>query len=373
MPLLDRYIARQYLTNVLALLAIILCFVVMIDVSLNLDRLARAAGELAERRGEPDPGALRRAWLTAWVSIDLWWPRLVQLFGYLLGMILVGAMGFTGAQLARHRELLAILSSGQSLYRVLRPILVVAAGFVALQAANRELLIPRVAPLLQRDHGDAGKPASSISSIPLASDGQSVRLRADRFDPAAGTLSGVYALLTDDQGRTRAVVRAESARWDPAAGAWILDDPDTTPRGPDAPSDIRTIETDLDPVRLRTRRDANYRQSLSFAQTGDLLAQRDALDRRTAEELARVRWGRFTIAATNILALLIATPFFLPRRPDELLGRAVRGAPLALLALVGGVLGSSAVVPGLPPQLSVVLPVAITAPIAIACLSTLRT
>jgi len=373
MPLLDRYIARQYLINVTALLAIILCFVLMIDVSLNLDRFIRAADKIAARQGELDPGPLRTAALTAWAAIDLWWPRLAQLFGNMLGMVLVGAMGFTGAQLARHRELLAILSSGQSLYRVLRPIVAVALVFVAIQTANRELLIPRVAPLLERGHGDAGETVSTISSIPLASDGANVRLRADRFDPEAGTLAGVFVLLTDEQGRTRATVRADTATWDPQTQRWLLDDPVTTPRAPDAPQDVRAIDTNLDPVRLRTRRDANYRQSLSFAQTGALLDQRTMLDERTADEVARVRWGRFTIPATNIIALLIATPFFLPRKPDELLSKAMRGTPITLIALVGGVVGSSAAVPGLPPQLSVFLPVAIAAPIAIACLSTLRT
>ena len=373
MHLLDRYIARQYLINVLALLAIIFSFVLMIDLSLNLDRFMRAGDKIAARQGVTDPGPLRTAALTAWAALDLWWPRLAQLFGYLLGMVLVGAMGFTGAQLARHRELLAILSSGQSLYRVLRPIIAVALVFVAIQSLNRELLIPRIAPMLERSHGDAGTLASSTTSIPLASDGANVRLRADGFDPDAGTLTGVFALITDDQGRTRAAVRADAATWDPQAGAWILDNPATTPRTPDAPQNVRALPTNLDPVRLRTRRDANYRQSLSFVQAGNLLKQRQMLDERTADEVARVRWGRFTVAATNIIALLVVAPFFLPRSPDDLLNRAMRGTPIALVVMVGGVIGSSAAVPGLPPHLSVFLPVAIAAPLAIACLSTLRT
>ena len=46
MSLLDRYIARQFLTNTLALFVILCAFVVVIDVIMNMDRFLRLAAIL---------------------------------------------------------------------------------------------------------------------------------------------------------------------------------------------------------------------------------------------------------------------------------------------------------------------------------------
>ena len=111
MPLLDRSIAREYLINALTLLVVLLSFIVAIDVSLNIGRFAKAAEEVASQGGEP-AGLIRRGLVTVWLIGDFWWPKLLQLYNYLLGIVLVGAMGFTCVQLVRHRETVAVLASG---------------------------------------------------------------------------------------------------------------------------------------------------------------------------------------------------------------------------------------------------------------------
>ncbi|MCB1282212.1 MAG: LptF/LptG family permease, partial [Salinibacterium sp.] len=158
MTLLDRYIARQYLFNTLLLLVILGGFVVTIDVSLNINRFGRQAAELAsQQHAGGDPSDLRVATLTVFLIADLWWPRLLQLFNFMLGLVLVGAMGFTCAQLVRHRELVAVLAGGQSLIRLSRPIFIVAIGLTLVQVVNQEVMLPRIAPLLTRDPGEAGR------------------------------------------------------------------------------------------------------------------------------------------------------------------------------------------------------------------------
>ena len=44
MKILDRYIARQYATNIVSLYVILFAFVVTIDVAMNLDSFWRVAG-----------------------------------------------------------------------------------------------------------------------------------------------------------------------------------------------------------------------------------------------------------------------------------------------------------------------------------------
>ena len=104
---LDRYIARRYLANCIALFVVLFAFVVGIDVFLNLRRFISAATAL-----DPDGSGLKIAAATGLAIIDLWGPRLLQLFNYLSGLVIVMAAGFTAASMVRKRELVAALASG---------------------------------------------------------------------------------------------------------------------------------------------------------------------------------------------------------------------------------------------------------------------
>ena len=93
MKTLDRYIAKLYLTNVIALLVILACFVVTIDFALNVDRFVGRAQEIAVEQGQ-EPSSLRTGVVTVLLVADLWWPRLLQLFSFVLGLILGGVAQF---------------------------------------------------------------------------------------------------------------------------------------------------------------------------------------------------------------------------------------------------------------------------------------
>ena len=71
MKILDRYVARQYLTNILSLYVILFAFVVTIDVAMNLDHFWRMAGEKQSPAGEM--GVVRQFVLFAFVPCAL--PR----------------------------------------------------------------------------------------------------------------------------------------------------------------------------------------------------------------------------------------------------------------------------------------------------------
>ena len=80
-------------------------------------------------------------------------------------------------------------------------------------------------------------------------------------------------------------------------------------------------------------------------------------------------WGGFALAAIVALAL----PFFLTREPQDALVQTLRCAPLAIAAVVGAVLGTSATVPGVPVQVSVFIPLMALIPAAIAMLGSVKT
>lgn len=371
MKLLDRYIARQYLINVIALLLIFASFVVTIDVSLNFDRFVAAADRyLKEEQG--DPGLVRRAVVTSLLIADLWWPRLLQLFNYTLGMVMVGAMGFTFAQLVRGRELVGVLAGGIALHRVALPIFVASLGLTGLQIANQELVIPRIAAMLVRDHGDAGKRALGETSVPMYKDAQGRLWYARSFDADAGTLSGLMVWERDADGLAQMRITADSARWtakgwDLAHGAGVHLD------APDSPVDVKRIETNLDPTAIKMRRFAGFAQSLSWVQVSQMLKRPELLDERGITELQRIRWGRLSILTANLLALAVAMPFFLKREPCNMIAQSLKCAPVAIMALMGGVLGASAAIPGLPPQVGVFVPVMVLLPVAIGMATSVRT
>lgn len=372
--IIDRYIARQYLLNIAALFVILFSFVVTIDVSLNFDRFVSASSRLLRPTPDaPSPGLLREGITLIFLVLDLWWPRLVQLFNYLLGVVLIGAMGFTCAQLVRHRELVAVLSSGVSLHRVARPILVVAVLLTGVQALNQELVMPRIAPLLTRDHGDAGKRGLGAERVPLIKDSEGRLFYARRFDADAGVLNDLYVWNLDASGLARDRVYAPVARWD--GTGWALTDGVIESRqgGFRPPEGIASITTNLDPTTLRMHRYAGYAQSLSWTQAGRLLERPEFLGPRMAERLERIRWGRVSVMASNLLALAACLPFFLRREPANMVAQSLKCAPVAVIGLVGGVLGASMGLPGVPAALGVFVPVMVLLPTAIAGVSSVRT
>lgn len=74
-------------------------------------------------------------------------------------LAMISAM-FTVAWLQRHQELTAIMAAGISKLRILKPLLLAAAGVSLLGVANRELVIPRVRDQLTRDTKDLGGDAA---------------------------------------------------------------------------------------------------------------------------------------------------------------------------------------------------------------------
>lgn len=377
MSTLDRYIARQYLTNILVLFVVLFAFVLVIDFSLNFDEFVKIAQRLAEADSRP-ASSVRTGTLAVFLLLDLWWPRLFLLFGYLLGLVLVGAMGFTCTQMVRHREFVAILAGGMSLHRVARPMLIVAACMLVLQGINREVVLPGLAPLLTRDKQDAGKRELGVARRQLASDSAGRLFYAQAFDLDTGSIDGLWVWERDAQGLMTSLTTASSARW--AGGAWRLAEAQTVSRLParstEPTTQLALIETDLDPAAFRLLRYESFRQNLSSRQIGELILRyNDSPNPPLAkiDAVERVRWGRYADLFSSLLTLCVALAFYLRREPTNMLIQSLYAAPIAIVLVVAGVLGTTAAIPGLPPQLAVFIPVIAQIPLAIVAYTSVRT
>jgi len=375
MNLLDRSIARQFLTNVVVLFVIMCGFVVIIDVSLNADQFILMAEQIAnaDLPDGQDAGALRKGVIAVVLCADLWWPKLLQLFNFLLGMVMVASMGFTCTQMLRNREFIAMMAAGIGLHRVMRPIMIVALGLTGLQVLNQELIIPQIAPLLVREHEDAGNHKLGVASVPLTLDGQRRLFRAESFDADTGEMHGIYILERNAEGRATRAITADSASY--LNGAWVFENGIESPRELAAvgqPRPIDRIESSLDPDELRMIRFESYKQALSFSQVGRMLDRDSLVDSEQRSRLERIRWGRFSMMISSLLALLIAMPFYIQRVPTNMVVQSLKCAPFAILAVIGGILGASVPIPGLPAAIGAFVPVMILSIVAVAQFSGLK-
>lgn len=365
MTLLDRYIARLFLTNILTLSVALAGFVVGIDVFLNMRQFIGAAERMA-------PEGASTLWLVANTClnvIDLWGPRLLQLFSYIIGLVLIAAMGFTLTTLVRRRELVAALASGVSLHRLALPFVAVGMALVTLAVANQEFVLPRIAHLLPRGPSDTFKRTIDAFTVPLLRDGSGRMFYAGRFDPVEERMERVHIWERDEQGRITRRIFADEAVWDGAG--WALSGARVEALG-GAPAPPQRIVTDLEPTTVLVKRVRGYGATLSWRQIDRMMRADVTMDTATRNRLQAIRFGRLSIASSNFLALLIVLPFFLVRQPVGMVARSLKAAPVAIGAMIGGALGAAAPIAGLPVELGVFIPPLLLTPLAIASLTSIR-
>lgn len=375
MILLDRTILLRFLGSFLLLFAVFFVLAVSLDVILQIDEFVDAAkAAVAAGRFDSFAGGLLAA------ILNFHGPRLFQFFGFMVGLVAIAAAGFTLSSMVKHRELVAMLSAGIGLVRV--GLVLLAGAFLLNMAAllNSELVLPRLAPLLLRQHNAILAAGVREFEVPLTVDGGNALLRARAFDPERGRLEGVLVLRRDDAGRATERIAASAATWDSAAGAWRLEQGESVSirvPGEETPIDrvvretrpIELHETDLSPKGLLVRRSKQYAQMLSLAEIS-ALRQGSGPE---ADVLARAYYGRFAQVAVNLLVLVIALPCFLLREPRPLLGQSAKAAAIAVPGILGSIAVMSVEIPGLPPALSTFLPAALLLPIAVARIVWLRT
>lgn len=372
--LIDRYIITRFLTNFVILLLLLFLFAVVIDIILQLDDYVDAAREGLE----PGAGLHQVFWSFVMTIINFHGPRLFQFYAYLLGLVTVGAMGFTLAQMHRHRELVALLSAGISLHRIAMPFIAAAFALNVLQLVNQELILPRVAPLLIRSHGDLGQSGVRSFEVYLTRDGKGSLFQSPSFDPGTAMLTAPTILERDAQGRTVRRITAESATWSEADRAWRLQGGRAVARtlaeaGTTTSRDAEVIvlyPTDLTPKVLTIRRYGEFASMLSLDQISEMMQTPGVVD---LAALARYKYARFSAVLSNLLVLILTLPFFLLREPANLLKQSVLCAATALPAMLGALIGMSVDLPGFTPAASVFLPAILLIPLALFSVTQIRT
>ena len=215
MALLDRWIASRFLVNFVLIFAVMFLFAISIDTILQLDAYTAAARRAVEM------GSYSSMWSAVPIAVlDFNLPRVFQFYAYLLGLCSVAAAGFTLAQMVRTRELVAMLAAGVSLWRVGLVMVVVAVLLNLVQLLNGEILLPRLAPLLVREHNAILRPSVEKFGLNIVQDGAGKLVLAQAFDPMTETAFNLLVLERDEKGAAVRRIEAPTATWDEVRGGW---------------------------------------------------------------------------------------------------------------------------------------------------------
>jgi lipopolysaccharide export system permease protein len=330
MKTIDRYIIRQFLVNFVILLAVFVLLVVVVDVVFNFDEFIKAG------RGH---GAV----LGFFESVaNYYGPLIPFLYVFFSGLLVVAAMGFTLAGLARTGELNAIVSSGVSMYRIAAPIVV--AGFLLnlISIPNQEYVIPPLANKIIRGKSQLGSETVKPFEIYYAVDARRNLLSAASFDAATETLKDLAILERTPEGVARRRVTASEATWDARSDSWRLVDGLSVERESElgeidtavgsATRRVDAFPTSLSPEVLLAQREAFYPRLLSL-RTLHELSQNPVVDTAT---IRQIMWSRFSLLVMNLLVLVMGLPFFLLREPGNMLLQGAKASLVCMGAWGGG-------------------------------------
>ena len=138
MKLLTFHIMKRMTINFIVLFTLFFLLGAVIDIIINLDEFDKIANSLSK-----DGGFFAKIFALIQVGVGFEGPRLFQVYGYLHGVIAVGAMAFTAANMLRSKEFVALMAAGISLRSIAMPFLIVMGGISVVALLNQEYMLPR--------------------------------------------------------------------------------------------------------------------------------------------------------------------------------------------------------------------------------------
>ncbi len=372
----DRYIARYFLLNFIILFAACTGLIIMMEMVGNMDELIKAVDE----RG----GGWRELVLAV---IDFYGPKIFLYYHYMVGLLPVGAAGFTLVAMIRNREMVALLASGVSLYRIALPVFVLGFMFSGVgMAINQELIMPQLAQKLGRKVRDIRTGQLHTFELQFVPDSRGRLFVSAGYDVKSRTLRRLSILErektedldqsdpTDDRyGQATHRIEATTATWSDHRNGWELTEGrryplegnagnrlEPMPQQPYEPIDL--VQTDLTPRVVLLNQRARFRMFLSVRELGRLIANPPKVV--DVSELQRIRHARFSQVVINLLVLAIGIPFFLVRAPRNMFLPAVQALGICLLAWGGAIVMTQAAPKGLAPAMAAWLPVIVYLPLA---------
>lgn len=318
MNILDRYVARSFLSSFAILLAVFIGLYILIDLTVNIDDFLEHSVSTGQ--------------LAMWV-VDYYGCNLPLYFAQLCGPVMALAAAFTFGFMLRNNELTALIAAGVPLQRLIAPLIVCAILLVSTWAVTREWVIPALATQIVRDRQDiTGARADGVYCV---RDGRGVSLTALRLLPRSGRLENVFIIEPRTLDGPATLVQADAAEFDPAARAWRLERGRRLVAGAgevlESGAAMRYEPVDAYPFpygpdQLRLRQSAQWSELLSLRDFNALLASQSLANRPT---LVMGRHVRLTQPMLQFILLLLPAAYFLTREPAHVLAAGGRALLLA--------------------------------------------
>lgn len=341
MKTLDRYLLHNFLVNYFISLFVLISLYVVLDVFVNLDEFTKT--------GQPIPAILLNIGNYYFYNLPLY-------FAQLSGVITAFAACATLARMQRQNEIVAVLSSGTSMYRLATPIVVAGLMMNGLLILDQELVLPNVAHKLARQRDDVeGTRVDPVWFVrDTSSEGMPRLLSAQHFSLKEQAIRNLIVLeLYKDsasRGRLAQVVTADKARWNPEKTGWDLergirlsasDEGNTTifDQHQMKPEAVDFYPCSLTPEELQLRKTTQWIQFLSTRQL-NLLASRKEVN---TNQIAQVKHGRFTMPIGNMILMVLGMSFFLHRLPDSVLTQGAKALATCAVAFIISFMGQQLV------------------------------
>ncbi len=195
--------------------AYVICFTALVGLNVVIDAFSNFDEFLKRAQGAE----------LVWVIGRYYLVHMSQYYDRLCGVISMMAAIFTVTWMQKNNELLAMLAAGISTQRVIRPVLISAVIVSLLAVYNQEVIMPRFAEELQRDHADDGKDKVDVKG---AYDSNSIYVRGRDADRGTKSVMGFSATLPVRVSGEIRELTAEKARYipqsalrSPLRGGWI--------------------------------------------------------------------------------------------------------------------------------------------------------
>ncbi|MEN6386920.1 MAG: LptF/LptG family permease [Phycisphaerales bacterium] len=367
MKILDKYVAKNFLTGYIISFSVLMGLRIMIDLFVNVDEFTE----------NPDMSAMQVLW-----NIAVYYGRFSFLyFRDFAGMITVVAAVFSLGKMTKHNELTAIMASGVSLKRVIAPILILSLCFSGLHILDEEVFIPPMADKLVQSHDETDD--TVFYDLWFISDSRGNLFCSPQFIVKDKIIMTPTIITRKQNEKTSlwdvtGVIKADSATYDEESQAWILKNGMflTISRQLEEKSyqPVKSVPSDLVPKDIPVRRQSAHMDLLS---SYDLMR----LARQNPKDMARLyaqKNFRLTDPIINFIMLMISLPLLVCRDPKGLKSAVFVSFGLTslcyVLTFVSKVFASDIAIAGrVMPELWAWLPIFIFVPIAIIELDSMKT
>jgi len=382
--ILDRYVAKNFLIGYIIAFLVLVGMRVLIDLSVNIDEFT-----------ENDANSTATVFGNI---LSFYGMQCLIYFRDFAGIITVVAAVFSLGKMTKSNELVAVMSSGVSLKRVIMPIIFLAIVLTSLLVINQEILIPKRANELTQSHDDIGQ--NQIYPVVCLADSKNSILNAKSYNEETETLISPSIILKKEIGpnkwQTIGWITADKGVFNHETNEWILsskvlniDTQEIVTTGgmlqrivsPDEEdiiktySELHSYKSDLTPSVIPIRRKEQFTSLLSSSQLGEL-AQHGTKVRDRAK-LSLQQHTRITDPIVNFIMLLVALPI-LVCRDNKAMKSAILisfGTTMAcfVMAFTCKLLGTEVFLDKIRPLLFAWLPIMIFMPIAVIELDSMKT